>query len=598
MSIGRFFSVAFILIYSLFPLSANISGNAVNDQPPCPKFSIQSVPSGIDLDVTYISRSPQYKWDSVKQWPAIGETVTFTAHIINKGTVNTGTFAYQWLVDNQVVAKGSSSSISPQGEVTQSFQWQWKSGRHTIGFQADPQNLISETFETNNSLSDPTDALTLGFWVEQTVYDEFNNLQSGAGTYSWEDWAQRIVQKMNEMFEKSVYPSAPNGIMTRVRIDSISVVPDETLFNQGPWHAPYDTIYDGRWGFSYEEYHNCQCCGASCYDVPWNVIHELGHYLLGRVDVYGLDVQGGDVNVLDESGNRIAGTSLMPYINWDVVHYASRTYDIMHEIDENAFYSDFHVISINRDWPQGQRTHQGWNYIYQIPSETKIRVVDNNDQPLADVQVSIYQALPGDGASGPYSQNFDNTPDIVGTTDAQGLLSLGNKPFGQYELYGITAGIDLLKLKLPNGIYRYTWLETTDLNLAYWRGQTGTYIENIRFPDGPSTMQISSSSVRFVALEGINPLPKDLNVEILGTGIKEMTIQNSTVPWMYTIPANYEYPAGPITVVINSTNLPIGHYSTTFAVTARTGTLNSPQTITVSLDVVKAQHIYLPAIKK
>ncbi len=91
----------------------------------------------------------------------------------------------------------------------------------------------------------------------------------------------------------------------------------------------------------------------------------------------------------------------------------------------------------------------------------------------------MYQALPGDGSSGPYSQNFDNTPDIVGVTDAQGLVSLGNKPFGEFENYSITAGIALAKVKnLNTGVYRYIWIEVTDLNLAYWRGLTGVLLSD------------------------------------------------------------------------------------------------------------------------
>ena len=44
--------------------------------------------------------------------------------------------------------------------------------------------------------------------------------------------------------------------------------------------------------------------------------------LLIQIDAIPLNVQGGDVNIRDENGNLIAGTSLLPYIAWDVVHYA------------------------------------------------------------------------------------------------------------------------------------------------------------------------------------------------------------------------------------------------------------------------------------
>ena len=606
MSFRRFVLIAIFLLAYLFLFSqknplekfARFDHNADTAQ-----ASYQSSAS-IDLDVTYISREPRYSWDSQKQWPDPGERVTFTAHIINKGTVSSGNFTFQWKIDDQIISINSYTSIPPQGEVTQAITWYWQSGRHDVSFEVDPQNLIPETAETNNKIEDVTDALTIGFWVEETVYDDFNNIQNSTGSYSWEDWAQHILQKMNWIFENSVYPKAPKGILTRVRLDNITIVPDGTLFDQGPWHAPYDTIYDGRWGFSFEEYGNgCQCCPPPevCYDVPWWVIHELGHYLFGRVDLYGLDVQGGDVKVLDENGYLIAGTPSLPYIMYDVVHYASRMYDLMHDHYYSIF-SDYHAYSLNLDWPQGQRTQIGWNYIYNIPSETKLRILDNNNQPMPNMEVSMYQALPGDGSSGPYSQNFDNTPDIVGVTDAQGLVSLGNKPFGEFENYSITAGIALAKVKnLNTGVYRYIWIEVTDLNLAYWRGLTGIYILEVHFPSGLLKLGLSDYSLDFTVFPGSNPAPKIIDVNIAGEGVQYWNVEMPNETWLRAIPSpsivqnHYSYPPGPLTLIIESSDLPIGEYTT--EVIVRAGEiLDSLQTIPITVHVFEPECFYIPII--
>ena len=561
-------------------------------------------PAGVDLDVTYISREPRYRWTAEKQWPDPGEVATFTAHIASKGTVESGPFEFVWSMDDEVVATGTASSLLPQGQATQVWTWPWQAGRHNVRFQADPQNLISETAETNNSLSDATDALSIGFWVEEAVYQEWNNLQNGAGTYSWEDWAQRILQKLNWMFERSVYPLAPLGVLTRVRLDNVIRAPDFTLFNAGPGHAPEDNLYDGRWGFSYEEYHNCQCCASwICYDVPWWVIHELGHYLLGRVDLYALDVQDVDVNVLDENGRRITGTPLLPNINADVVHYTNYVYDVMHVPDPYSLFSDYHAYSLNRDWPQGQRTHRGWSYIYDLPADTQIRVLDDNGHVLPNVQVSVYQAVPGNGASGPYSQNLDNQPDIVGVTDGRGRLSLGSRPFGPLESYGITAGIALLKLKdLASGQYRYVWLEVKELNLAYWRGQRGVYVHDVRFPMGPKRLRVSANSVAFSALSGTDPSPQNLQVEVLGEAVGYWSVERCGVPWLRTIPSpdvaiSYlAYPPGPLTLIVESAGLSVRTYTTTVTVSAA-GAADSPQTVMVRLDVIaEAEYAYLPML--
>ncbi len=588
------------LLQGVFPATAQASEG--ENGPPDGVTAAFAVP-GIDLDVTYISREPRYSWDAAKKWPDPGETVTFTAHIVNKGTLDSGSFAFEWQIDSHVVLTGTAASISPQGQATQQLSWTWQTGRHTVKFRADPQNLIAETAEVNNAIEDATDALIIGFWVEQSVYDQFNARQNGAGTYSWEDWAQRIIEKMNWMFEQSRYPNAPQGVRTRVRLDAITLVPDGTLFDLYA-HAPSDYNYDGRWGFSVEEYIGCP---DYWYDVGWWVIHELGHYMLGRVDLYALNVEAGDVNVLDEEGHRIAGTSRLPNIYYDVVHYTSRLYDIMHVADPYALYSDYHTYSLNRDWPQSQRmpyVYYGWDYIHEIPAETKLRVLDNDDLPMAGVEVSVYQTLPGDGSSGPYSQIIDNTPDITGTTDSQGLFSLGNKPFGNIATHGITIGVALVKLKNPaSGQYRYTWLDVIDLNIAYWRGETILTVHDLRFPDGPQRLRLGKNTVAFAALRGTDPIPQATGVEVLGEGVQYWSISESEVPWLRTIPSPHNatsyrsYPPGPLTFIVKSADLPAGTYTTTLTVDAGVGILDSPQTITVTLDV-GSRLIHLPYILK
>lgn len=598
MNLRRILTIPVFLLLSLLVSNSIADGQEYSiNQPAQEKFREISLPIGIDLDATYISREPRYRWDSPKPWPEPGENVTFKAHIINKGTIGSGTFTYEWKIDDQILSNGSGVNLLPQEEAIIEFDWEWQSGRHYVSFKVDPVNLIAETSESNNIIKDATDAMAIEFWVEETVYDDFNNIQNGGGTYSWEDWAQRIIQKMNWIFEFSKYPAAPNGVLTRVRLDNITIVPDGTLFNQGPWHAPFDTTYDGRWGFSVEEYGNgCQCCPQNiCYDMPKWVIHELMHYLYARIDLYAFDVQGGDVGVRDEYGSLISGTALLPYVNFDVLRYADRYWDMMHSPD-NMLFSDYIVYSLNFDWPLGKRTHRtDWeHYFLKLPSETRIRVLDNNDQPIKDVQAAAYQAVPGDGSSGPYSQFFDNNPDILGITKTDGTFSLGGRPFGDLEQYGTPVGVLLIKLTHPtSGQNRYVWLEVSDLNMAYWRGSESLYIHDVHFPSGPQKLSVSEDIIEFTAFQGSNPAPKNIDVNILGEGVQYWSIEPSTESWIRTLPDpeitnnNSEYPAGTMTLIIESSDLPIGSYTTNIIVRADE-IINSPQTITVNLDIVES----------
>ena len=91
--------------------------------------TVRAKPTGIDLDVTYISRAPMYNryevWytadgepylrpgtENDKRWPDHGEIVTFTAHFINKGTTASGTFGFRWLIDGVQVHSGTHPSLS------------------------------------------------------------------------------------------------------------------------------------------------------------------------------------------------------------------------------------------------------------------------------------------------------------------------------------------------------------------------------------------------------------------------------------------------------------------------------------------------------
>jgi hypothetical protein len=91
------------------------------------------------LDVLYISREPRYAWNSAKQWPDPGELVTFTAHILNKGSTASGQFAYDWRIDGQLMQSGTAGSIFPQAESTQAFAWAWQTGRHFVSFRVDQE---------------------------------------------------------------------------------------------------------------------------------------------------------------------------------------------------------------------------------------------------------------------------------------------------------------------------------------------------------------------------------------------------------------------------------------------------------------------------
>ena len=279
--------------------------------------------SAIDIDVTYIGRTPRYDYDAAKNTPAVGDVVTFTANVRSRGTSATGSFNYKWYIDGVEVASGVSSSIGSGYSATFTISYTWQSGNHWISFFADPANAIAEKSEQNNLRNEPINALLVGFWVERSVYNQFDLYQySYTQTYgipdeanSWEDWAQRQVAKWNDMLKTAVFPSTPVGCLDRVRLDQVFIVNDGALpLNGGlPTNHPNmnDKTVDVMWGFE-KDILSTGFYSRTTPNSPFNLepglIHELNHarYL---VDSYALNIHGKHIAVLNESGARIYRTT-------------------------------------------------------------------------------------------------------------------------------------------------------------------------------------------------------------------------------------------------------------------------------------------------
>ena len=94
-------------------------------------------------------------------------------------------------------------------------------------FVVDPENAIPETYESNNSLEDRTDAISLVLAVTPELYAALETPIDPKWPFSAEDWLQKQIAALNEAFVRSIYPSAPDGITERVRLGKILVTATE-----------------------------------------------------------------------------------------------------------------------------------------------------------------------------------------------------------------------------------------------------------------------------------------------------------------------------------------------------------------------------------
>ncbi|MBC7187027.1 MAG: hypothetical protein H5U38_08340 [Calditrichaeota bacterium] len=436
-------------------------------------FCAGEKPSGLpDLDVTFISRTPRYsrlvvsyhqradglvgdvrpyltaEEQAKKRWPAPGDTVTFAAHVRNHGDSPVPGFACLWAIDGQVVAASQGGLLLPEQEAVFKLVWRWQDGPHTVSFQVDPQDVIPEISQRNNQLTDRTDALTFHFHVERSLYEYFRSVKNSWGTYSWEDWAQSQVALMNDLFRAAVYPTTPQGVVERVRLDMITIHPDGELDPEGT-HAPEDLEWDGRWGFK-ATYLTDQFYEKNPWAIAheWSLIHELGHQL-GRIDLYCLDVTAAQNLVNREAYRSKYRLCLMHtgiYLPQDEVH----------------FFCEHTAASLNRD--KGVRRGHFGEYLLDLPADNELLVLDADYRPLPNALVSVFRAEP----LGYTEKRIGPKPALAGRTDRLGIFPLGANPFGEINNWG-TNGVLLVKVeKGKQACYR--WLEICDFNLEYWRG--------------------------------------------------------------------------------------------------------------------------------
>lgn len=458
-----------------------------------------------DIDVLYIQKTPLLNYDAANGgWPAVGSTVTWNAKVKNWGTVTLPAFTCEWWLDGQKVRTDTVANLAA-GEVRNvTFQWVWQQSPHVLEFRADTGDVVSEVSESNNTHSITTNALTIGSWVEQSLYDWFHahQIELGDGANSFDNWCYRMVKRWNELNALAVWPVSPNGIVDRVRIEKVVVVPDGSLpLNGGlATNNPdrFDKTVDLMWGHPYRA-SDCQPGGfwqvsaTGPFFIDYGEIHELNHarYL---VDHYGFDVSHDQTtsNILltDQYGNQVAGTSLMPYSAWNVVYY-NKSSDLM---GGSNHYGEYAAGAWNRKagirGPNGNQNSPSdiGVYLQDLPQNNYFRFIDNTGAPLVGATISVYRAT---GGTGWYAKYFDNVPDIVATTDDAGTVNLGRCPFSSTgtvtSTYGLSNATFIIKVSHSGQEY-FTFQEVSDFGISYWKGNTQAAYYTILVPWGPANI--------------------------------------------------------------------------------------------------------------
>jgi len=456
-----------------------------------------------DVDVVYVERTPRLEFDPTNLeytsgLPAPNQAMTYLAHVKNWGAAAV-TVPYQWWLDGKQAGDGS-IMVKAGEEVTVPFKWNWQSEDHDLEFHADPGKTLGESFISNNQVSLRTNALLIGLWVERSLYNYMhqNQYRMKDGGNSFEDWGKRMLLGWNDLFARAVYPLSPRGILDRVALDKVVVVPDGAL----PLHGGLatnnpdttDRTIDMQWGYPWNasEARQGKFYGIGIgRDRPFYVdlasVHEMNHARF-HIDLYALDVnqpkppKPARVLLTDDGGNLVAGTPYMPILAHDVVYY-NKWRDIMADHVGMPFYDAYSAGVWN--WKHHKRGRGNMNsppdigiFLRDLPEHNHFHFIDQTGVPLAGAEVFVYQSRAG---------VFDDTPDITAATDEKGMVSLPRNPFGGNRVRVADNANLILKVRYRRQLY-FMFQEVTDFNLEYWRGHTtdASYTREIDLRDHPA----------------------------------------------------------------------------------------------------------------
>jgi hypothetical protein len=514
-----------------------------------------------DVDVLYIERTPRIPFNprdrtGTSGWPSPGQEMTYLAHVKNWGD-KAVTIPYVWRLDGAPAARGT-VTIGPGREARMPFRWNWEADDHELEFQAGPADPAAppEVSLVNNSVSIRTNALLVGLWVEESFYNYFHEHQRSLnyGSNSFEDFAQRAIRRWNEDLARAVFPATPGGVQDRIALDKVVVVPDGSLPRDPaslPWSAtetrapaPSDRTVDLQWGFLADAVvaphpaadvaahpgivaaprpgDRWRVARGSEFDFPQTAIHEMSHARF-LIDLYGLCLAQADlslgrravVEVTGDDGAPAAGTPLMPYVSADKYVYHHTWNDIMNTTA--TFYGRQICDQYSAAAWNLKRQRRGPGNINpppdlgvfldrDLPRRNRVLLVDQRGAPLAGAEVEVFRATPSK-ADRWYPRVFDNTPDLRVTADGEGYVLLPRNPFvpAGHRLRGDTArGLIILKVRYQGELH-FAFMEITDFNLAYWRGQTedAFYLRQLDLGGGAPGAPTAAS-----AAPAISPVPQ------------------------------------------------------------------------------------------
>lgn len=390
-----------------------------------------------------------------QRWPELGDPVTYTATVRNRGTNGwSGTLTGQWLVDGLPIDTPSRTVTLKHADLaTFAITRSWDGQLHDIGFSIN----LSDARAANNSLTVGSKSVAFLTYADVDFIEQFREDTTAypqAVTDDLFDWLNRHMERFNQMFAEA-------GCQKRVHYDVLEMINDSDpdpdvrriLFAVFPFRY---RITDGHpRGSGY--YH-------AAVDIDYGLLHEMAHQL-GLIDLYQID--------LPPERNQVSGQGY------------SAVPCLMHGC--SPFLSKHSAMAMTH-WLDKAHGYYG-QYLYSMPAEIRLRILGFDGQPLPGAMVKMYQKVNRTDLG----QYITRQIKAQGVSDMNGEWVLPNvpvdptlvppsyngdvlhdNPFGYLSVVGENA---LLHFRVEyDGGVDYAWLDVPEVNIAFWEGQTQTAV--------------------------------------------------------------------------------------------------------------------------
>jgi len=391
--------------------------------------------------------------ENTQRWPALGDPVTYTATVRNRGTnAWAGTLTGAWTVDG--VPAGSTPqalALAPNATAVFAFVHPWDGASHAIGFSFD----LDDARSGNNALAIDTRSVAFMSFIDRTRLEDFREETAGypqPQTDDFIDWLNDHLARFNELFAEA-------GSGKRVHYDVLEVIDDyadDPVVEQADF-AIFPFRYRAAEGsLRLSGYYD------PSEDRDYGLLHECGHQL-GLIDIY--------QNNMSAEQNLVNGE---PY--WSAECLMNGCSHFLSQHSANAM----------NHWLDSAHGYFG-QYLYCLPEFVKLHFTGITGGPLAGATVTVYQKVERPGLGSVITDQVK----AQGVTDENGEWVLPNvpidpalvpptyagdelhaNPFGYIHVVGTNA-LMLLKVE-REGFVDYAWLDLLEVNNAYWAGETGT----------------------------------------------------------------------------------------------------------------------------